>query len=97
MLIGEKISQPALSASKNMPGHNALALFKREKIRRASLIESEKRIGIISDKDALNAAPSQVASLSVWGIQCALSKVAVREALSKISVEIADLRECETE
>ncbi len=83
MLVSEKMSKPVITISKDMPIHDALALFKREKIRRAPVVQSGKLIGIVSDKDLLNATPSQVTSLSVWEMNYALSKVTVREVMTR--------------
>lgn len=83
MLVGEKMSKPVITLSKEMSIHDALALFKRERIRRAPVVESGKLIGIVSDKDLLNATPSQVTSLSVWEINYALSKVTVQEVMTR--------------
>lgn len=83
MFVGEKMSKPVITISKEMSIHDALALFKRERIRRAPVVEAGKLIGIVSDKDLLNATPSQVTSLSVWEINYALSKVTVREVMTR--------------
>ena len=77
MLVGERMSRPVISITRDMPIHDALALFKKEKIRRAPVLKDGKLIGIISDKDLLNASPSQATSLSVWEMNYMLSKITV--------------------
>ncbi len=83
MLVGERMSRPVISIAKSMPIHDALALFKKERIRRAPVLEDGKLIGIVSDKDLLNASPSQVTSLSVWEMNYMLSKITVREVMTR--------------
>ena len=83
MLVGERMSRPVISITKSMPIHDALALFKKEHIRRAPVIQDGRLIGIISDKDLLNASPSQVTSLSVWEMNYMLSKITVREVMTR--------------
>ncbi|MBI5943231.1 MAG: CBS domain-containing protein [Chloroflexi bacterium] len=83
MLVGERMSRPVISITKEMPIHDALALFKKEKIRRAPVLKDGKLIGIISDKDLLNASPSQITSLSVWEMNYMLSKITVREVMTR--------------
>ena len=83
MLVGERMSRPVISITRDMPIHDALALFKKEKIRRAPVLKDGKLVGIISDKDLLNASPSQVTSLSVWEMNYMLSKITVKEVMTR--------------
>lgn len=83
MFVGERMSRPVVSITKDMPIHDVLALFKKERIRRAPVIESGKLIGIVSDKDLLNASPSPVSSLSVWEMNYLLSKVTVKNVMTR--------------
>jgi len=83
MLVGERMSRPVISITRDMPIHDALALFKKAHIRRAPVLKDGKLIGIISDKDLLNASPSQATSLSVWEMNYMLSKITVREVMTR--------------
>jgi acetoin utilization protein AcuB len=66
-----------------MPVHDALDMFKRERIRRAPVVKDGKLAGIVSDKDLINASPSMATSLSVWEMNYLLSKVTVSDVMSK--------------
>jgi acetoin utilization protein AcuB len=66
-----------------MPVHDALDMFKRERIRRAPVVKDGKLAGIVSDKDLINASPSMATSLSVWEMNYLLSKVTVADVMSK--------------
>jgi acetoin utilization protein AcuB len=83
MLVGERMSRPIISITKDLPIHDALALFKKERIRRAPVLQDSKLIGIVSDKDLLNATPSQVTSLSIWEMNYLLSKITVKEVMTR--------------
>ena len=83
MLVGERMSRPVISITRDMPIHDALALFKKEKIRRAPVLKDGKLIGIISDKVLLNASPTQATSLSVWEMNYMLSKITVKEVMTR--------------
>jgi len=83
MLVGERMSRPIISITKDLPIHDALVLFKKERIRRAPVLQDGKLIGIVSDKDLLNATPSQVTSLSVWEMNYLLSKITVKEVMTR--------------
>ena len=82
MLIGERMSQPVISITKDLPIHDALVLFKTNSIRRAPVLQDGKLIGIVSDKDLLNASPSQATSLSVWELNYLLSKITVKDVMT---------------
>ena len=58
-------------------------MFKKEHIRRAPVLKDGRLIGIISDKDLLNASPSQAASLSVWEMNYMPSKITVKEVMTR--------------
>jgi acetoin utilization protein AcuB len=83
MLVGERMSHPIISIAPDMPVHDALDMFKRERIRRAPVVKEGKLIGIVSDKDLLNASPSPASSLSIWEMNYLLSKITISEVMSK--------------
>ena len=83
MLVGERMSHPIISITPDMPLHDALNMFKREHIRRAPVVKDGKLLGIVSDHDLLNASPSPASSLSVWEMNYLLSKITVKEVMSK--------------
>lgn len=91
MLVGERMSHPVISVAPETPIHDALALFKKEHIRRAPVMKNGKLVGIISQTDLLNASPSPVSSLSIWEMNYLLSKVTVKHVMSKkVSTVIED-------
>jgi len=83
MLVGERMSHPIISIAPDMPVHDALDMFKRERIRRAPVVKEGKLVGIVSDKDLLNASPSPASSLSIWEMNYLLSKITVSEVMTK--------------
>ena len=83
MLVGERMSHPVISVTPETPIHEALALYKKEHIRRAPVMKNGKLVGIISQTDLLNASPSPVSSLSIWEMNYLLSKVTVGRVMSK--------------
>lgn len=83
MLVGERMSKPVISITPDMAVQDALALFRKEHIRRAPVIQNGKLVGIVSDKDLLNASPSPVTSLSVWEINYLISKIKVSEVMTR--------------
>jgi acetoin utilization protein AcuB len=83
MFVGERMSHPVITVSPETPVHDALALFKKEHIRRAPVMKNGKLLGIVSESDLLNASPSPVTSLSVWDMHYLMSKVTVKSVMTK--------------
>ena len=90
MLVGERMSRPPIIIPPEMSIHDALALFKKERIRRAPVIKGGKLVGIVSDKDLLNASPSPATTLSVWEMNYLLSKLTVTEVMTKPVITVAE-------
>jgi len=84
------MSHRVISVPPEMPVHDALAMLKKEHIHRAPVMKDGKLLGIVSETDLLNASPSPVTSLSVWELNHLMSKVIVKQVMTKkvITVEI---------
>ncbi len=83
MLVKERMSKPVISVSPDVPILDALNLMQREHIRRLPIIKEGKMVGIVSDKDLLNAAPSDATTLSVWELNYLVSKIKVADVMTK--------------
>ena len=90
MLVGERMSHPVIAISPDLPIVEALNLMKRERIRRAPVVKDGRLVGIVSDKDLLNASPSPVTSLSVWEMNYLLSKITVKEVMTKKVISVQE-------
>ena len=90
MLVGERMSRPPITIGPEMSIHDALAMFKKERIRRAPVIKGGKLIGIVSEKDLLNASPSPATTLSVWEMNYLLSKLTVSEVMTKDVITVSE-------
>ncbi len=83
MFVGERMSRPVISVSPDEPINEVLAMFKEEHIRRAPVMKDGKLVGIVSERDLLNASPSPVTTLSVWEMNYLISKVTVKNVMTK--------------
>jgi acetoin utilization protein AcuB len=83
MFVGERMSHPVITLTPDTPVHDALAMFKKERIRRAPVVKDGKLVGIVTESDLLNASPSPVTSLSVWEMNYLISKVTIKQVMSK--------------
>jgi acetoin utilization protein AcuB len=88
MFVGDRMSHPVISVTPETPIHEALVMFRQEGIRRAPVMKKGKMVGIISESDLLNASPSPVTSLSIWEINYLLSKVTVKQIMTKKVITI---------
>ncbi len=84
MLVRERMSSPVISVPPDMPIMECLKMMKEKGIRRTPVLDKKGRLlGIVSDKDLLNAAPSDAITLSVWEMNYLLAKVQVKEVMTK--------------
>jgi len=89
MFVGERMSRPVISVTPDTPINDALAMFRKEHIRRAPVMKDGKLVGIVSERDLLNASPSPVTTLSIWEMNYLISKVTIKNVMTKkvITVE----------
>ncbi len=84
MLVGERMTHPVITVSPKTPMQEAHKLMRDEKIRRLPVVDDRgKLIGIISESDLLHASPSDASSLSVWEMNYLLSKVLVKDIMTR--------------
>jgi acetoin utilization protein AcuB len=83
MLVGERMSRPVIAVTPEDPINEVLAMFRNEHIRRAPVMKEGKLVGIVSERDLLNASPSSATTLSVWELNYLISKVKVKNVMSK--------------
>ena len=88
MLVEQRMSRPVIAVSPDMAIHDAQNLFRQESIRRAPVVKDGKLVGIISDEDLLNATPSQATSLNRWELNYLLSKLTIKEIMTKKVITI---------
>jgi acetoin utilization protein AcuB len=78
------MTAPAVTISPDMPFADALKLMRDRQFRRLPVVDKKgKLIGIVSERDLLHAAPSEATSLSVWEVHCLLSKLSIKEIMTK--------------
>lgn len=83
MLVGQRMSHPIITVSPDLSVLDAVDLMRREHIRRAPVVQGGKLVGIVSEKDLLNASPSSATLLSVWEVNYLVSKIKVKEVMTR--------------
>jgi acetoin utilization protein AcuB len=89
MFVGERMSRPVITVSPDMPITDALIMLRKEHIRRAPVMKEGKLVGIVSEKDLLNASPSSATTLSVWEMNYLISKVKVKNVMTKKVITVS--------
>lgn len=84
MIIADRMRKNPITASPEMSISEASAKMKSEKIHRMPVLDDEKHlVGIISEKDILLAAPSPASTLSTYEINYLLSRLKVKNIMSR--------------
>jgi acetoin utilization protein AcuB len=82
MFISERMSRPVIAVSPDSSINDVLAMFKKEHIRRAPVVKDGQLVGIVSERDLLNASPSSVTTLSIWELNYLISKVKIKNVMT---------------
>ena len=84
MFVRDRMSLPAVTITPDTPFQDALKLMHDHRFRRLPVVNKRgKLVGIVSERDLLYASPSPATSLNVWEITYLLSKIQVREIMTK--------------
>jgi acetoin utilization protein AcuB len=84
MFVQDHMISPAITVMPDMPFQEALKMMQEYRFRRLPVVDKKgKLIGIVSERDLLNASPSPVTTLSIWELTYELSKIQVEELMTK--------------
>ncbi len=84
MFVRDRMSSPPVTITPDTPFQDALKLMNDHGFRRLPVVNKKgKLVGIVSERDLLYASPSPATSLSVWEITYLLSKVRIREIMTR--------------
>jgi acetoin utilization protein AcuB len=82
MLVGKRMAHPVITISPGLPITEALNLMDQENIRRIPVVQGAELVGIISDRDLLNASPTPTESLSIEEVNYLISNITVEEVMT---------------
>ena len=89
MLVEERMTSPAITIGPDVGVQDAMAMMRRDKVRRYPVVDRHGNLlGIVSEKDLLNASPSEATTLSVWEINYLLSKLTIDKFMTKNVITI---------
>jgi acetoin utilization protein AcuB len=85
------MSRPVITIRPEMPMQEALQRMRQERIRRLPVVDQHGRlVGIVSERDLLHAAPSDVTSLSIWEIHYLVGKITVERIMTRHVITIGE-------
>jgi acetoin utilization protein AcuB len=88
MFVGERMSRPVISVSPEAPINDVLAMFRKEHISRAPVVKDGKMVGIVTENDLIHASPSSLTTLSVWEMHYLISKIKIKDVMTKKVVAV---------
>lgn len=84
MFVRNRMSSEPITITPDTPFQEALKLMREHRFRRLPVVDKHgKLVGIVSERDLLYASPSPATSLSVWELNYLLSKLQVREIMTR--------------
>lgn len=91
MLIGERMTPRPVTVLQTVSINDALSLMRQEKVRRLPVLDKKgKLVGVVSEKDLLYASPSPVTSLSMHELNYLLSKVTVKDVMTRQVITVQE-------
>jgi len=91
MQIRDRMSHPVITIHPEVPIQEALFRMRQENVRRFPVVDKRGHlIGIVSEKDLLDASPSDATSLSVFELHYLLNKIRVEEIMTRRVITIGE-------
>lgn len=83
MLVKNRMSTQLLTVKEDTPVLEATELMRKNGVRRLPVVKGENVVGIVTEDDLLRVSPSTATSLSVFEVNYLLSKLTVKDAMTK--------------
>ena len=91
MLVRDRMTRRPITVTEDTPIDKALQLMRDEQVRRFPVLDKDgKLVGIVSEKDLLYVSPSPATSLSMWEIPYLLSKIKMRDTMTKDVITVTE-------
>ncbi len=91
MLVGERMTKPAITIRPETTMPDALDLMRKEHIRRLPVVNKRgELVGIVTEADLLKASPSEATSLSIYEVTYLLSKLPIDRIMTRKVITITE-------
>jgi len=88
MFVKERMTANPITTTENTTVVEASEILRKHDFARLPVVKDDKLIGIITRDDLLKVSPSEATTLSVWELNYLLSKLTVKDAMTKNPVTI---------
>lgn len=89
MLVRDLMKRDLFTARPDTPVLEARTLMTKERIRHLPVVEGDRLVGIVTDRDIRLSLPSSAASLSVWELNYLLARLTVGQVMTRLVIAIA--------
>jgi acetoin utilization protein AcuB len=91
MLVGERMTKPAITIRPETTMPDALDLMRKDHIRRLPVVNRKgELVGIVTEADLLKASPSEATSLSIYEITYLLSKLTIERIMTRNVITVTE-------
>ena len=90
MKIKDRMTHNPITVDASLAIPEAMKLMKSGGFRRLPVLEHGKLVGIVTDRDVREAMPSDATSLSIWEINYLITRITVKEIMTKSPVTIGE-------
>jgi len=91
VFVRDVMTPNPITVKPDVPFQDALKLLREKGVRRLPVVDEEgKLVGIVTEKDLLYASPSKATTLDVWELSYLLSKLTVKDVMTKNVITVSD-------
>ncbi len=88
MFVGKKMSKNLITIGPDDSLEKAMDLMKKHRIRRLPVMDGDRLVGIVTDRDVREAWASDATTLSVYELKYLLDRVKIKEIMTKQVITI---------
>jgi len=89
MLVKNWMSKPAITIDEDDSMNDAIKLLKNHNIKMLPVMEKDKLVGIVTDRDLKRASASDATSLEIHELLYLISKIKIREIMTKSPITVS--------
>lgn len=90
MFVAERMTKHPVTMSSDATVGEVDRMMKKNKFHRMIIVENDKLVGYLSDRDVMRVAPSPATSLSKFEIRSLLDKLKVRDIMQKKVITVSE-------